>query len=131
MSLQAAIQDDGLVRAMHAQIDIRFLEDDHPGLYVAFVKYNRVTFGISGTHAEWSRFFGIVISPAPNPGAVEISLQAAISDANLVRAMLKQIDRRFLQDDHPGLYVAYVKYNRVTYGISGTHAEWIRFFSLY
>ena len=64
-----------------------------------------------------------------NSGAVEISLQAAMQNAGLVKAMHLQIDRSFLQDDQAGLYIAYVKYNRRTYGISGSHAEWTRFFS--
>ena len=66
----------------------------------------------------------------PGSAAVEISLRAAIHDAGLVRAMHAQIDKSFLQNDQPGPYVAFVKYNRRTYGISGTHAEWTRFFSV-
>ena len=59
MSLEAATQDAGLVKAMHAQIDKKFLQDDHQ-VYIAYVKYNRITYGISGTYAEWIRFFSVI-----------------------------------------------------------------------
>jgi hypothetical protein len=59
MSLQNAIQDPGLLIAMHAQLTIDFIKVDKPGLYYAYVSYNKNIYRIYGPHREWVWFFQI------------------------------------------------------------------------
>lgn len=56
-TLRAAMQNHGLVIAMHAQIDKSFLQVDKHVPYTAVVRYNRVTFYISGSYDGWKSFF--------------------------------------------------------------------------
>ena len=67
--------------------------------------------------------------PAPTPICVKISLEKALWNHGLVKAMYQQIDQRtFLQNEQNGLYIANVTYRRVHYAIFGKYEEWVNFF---
>jgi len=70
--------------------------------------------------------------PVPGPSCVKISLEQALLNYGLVKAMHQQISPRFLQNNQvlQVLYVAKVKYNRKIYFIHGTYAEWKSFFRM-
>ncbi len=59
MTVDQAVQDRGLMFAMYRMIDKSFLDEEHPGLYVARVSYFRNTYVISGTRDRWIDFFTI------------------------------------------------------------------------
>ena len=69
-------------------------------------------------------------STDPGQLAVKISLRAAMENHGLVIAMHSQLDRSFLQNDKLGVYTATVRYNKVTYFVSGSYNEWQVFFSV-
>jgi hypothetical protein len=60
---------------------------------------------------------------------IYLTVDQAVADRGLTFAMYRQIDRTFLNEDHPGLYIARVEHNRNTYVISGTRERWINFFT--
>ena len=61
MSLRTAMQNPGLVLAMHAQIDRSILQGNDLKSYVAHVRYNRVSYTIYGSRAQWQDFFSVYI----------------------------------------------------------------------
>ena len=69
MALKVAMQNDGLVKAMYAQLDPRFIQDADQRIYTAKVLYRNVSFVIWGTKLEWKHFFnGHSIDPAGTAG---------------------------------------------------------------
>ena len=67
--------------------------------------------------------------PAPAPRGVKISLENALLDRGLVKAMYQQLSPRILVNDQR-IYTARVFYNRKVYFIYGTYAEWKLFFAM-
>jgi hypothetical protein len=67
ISLKCALQDPYLVRAMHAQIHPNFNIGDLESHYYSFaVRYRGNRYVITGTLAEWKRFFELdPIIPIP------------------------------------------------------------------
>ena len=60
LTLQQAYQVPGLIAAMYAQIDnIKLLNKDVYGRYVAEVTLGNTIYRISGTYAQWLRFFNM------------------------------------------------------------------------
>jgi len=58
ISLEKAIQNPGLVRAIYNQVSERsLLVNDHNGLYTAKVNYRRVVYVVYGNYEEWRNFF--------------------------------------------------------------------------
>jgi hypothetical protein len=72
------------------------------------------------------------ITEKPKAGKViNISFNKAMSMPGLVAAMYAQIKSdELLTGGSQYVYVAVVKYNGITYRISGTLLQWIRFFRL-
>ncbi len=58
----------------------------------------------------------------------KITLEQAIKDPFMAAAMLSQIDRRFLEFQHQGLYKVPFNYEGNYYLIYGTWVQWKRFF---
>lgn len=67
ISLRAAMNNPGLVIAMHSQIDKSFLQLDQNGPYTALVYYNRVRYVISGSYDQWKAFFRVKIGTNDPP----------------------------------------------------------------
>jgi hypothetical protein len=67
LTIEKAVQNPGLVVAMHQQIDKNELLGTLQHYYVTNVTYNGVTYRISGTLSQWLRFFGLTIEPPVNP----------------------------------------------------------------
>lgn len=67
-------------------------------------------------------------APTANTILVKISLEKALMNRGLVKAMYQQLDPQFLQNEVPGLYTATVRYRKVTYAIFGTLKAWRHFF---
>ena len=57
ITLQKAMEEPGLVAAMHKQIDISLLKPDQKGLYTAYCVYNKNVYKIYGTREAWVKFF--------------------------------------------------------------------------
>ena len=55
MTFEKAIQNPGLVVAMHQQLTPDFLAKEKP-MYVVSVSYNGNTYRISGTREQWVKF---------------------------------------------------------------------------
>ena len=67
ISLKAAMQNTELVRAMYCQINVAdFLRSESSGLYTAQVVLGKASYLISGTYAEWKRFFLLETDIKPN-----------------------------------------------------------------
>jgi len=66
LTIEKAVQDPGLVAAMYAQLS----EDDILNFalppYIFDVKYNGALYRISGTRAQWIRFFRLQGDPPVN-----------------------------------------------------------------
>lgn len=60
---------------------------------------------------------------------IYLTVDQAVADRGLTFAMYRQIDKSFLNEEHPGLYVVRVNYLRNTFVISGTRERWISFFT--
>jgi len=56
ISLEEAVQDIDLVRAMHLQLNDDFLQNNQP-YYTQHVHYNNVSVYITGTYNGWRAFF--------------------------------------------------------------------------
>jgi hypothetical protein len=61
ISLRAAMQNHGLVVAMHSQLDRSFLQSDQNGPYMVQVNYKRVSYFVFGSYEEWRAFFSVSI----------------------------------------------------------------------
>ena len=58
VSLKKAMENRGLVNAIHQQVDPRtFLQNEQNGLYIAHVNFRRVHYVIFGKYEEWVKFF--------------------------------------------------------------------------
>lgn len=57
ITLQKAMEEPGLVAAMHRQLDMNFLKPDQHGLYTAYCVYNKNVYKIYGTRDAWIKFF--------------------------------------------------------------------------
>ena len=64
LTLDKAIQDPGLTRAIYLQVDMNDVLIAHLHIFVAEVVYQGNTYRISGTFDQWMRFFrmdGVVL----------------------------------------------------------------------
>jgi hypothetical protein len=66
LSVEKAIQNPGLVRAMYQQISMEEFLEANQETYVAMVYYQGNTYRISGTYTQWMRFFTMDGVPAGN-----------------------------------------------------------------
>ena len=57
ITLEKALEEPGLVAAMHKQINISFLKPDQNGLYCAYCVYNKNVYRIYGTREAGIKFF--------------------------------------------------------------------------
>ena len=58
ITLTKALNEPGLVIAMHAQLKMQFLQvEPQHGLYIATVRFNNVVYKIYGRRTAWIRFF--------------------------------------------------------------------------
>ncbi len=70
LTLEQATHYPGLVAAMYAQIDKEDFLNNPSLIYVAEVNYNGILFRISGSRAEWIRFFKLQGVP-PSSGKIK------------------------------------------------------------
>lgn len=59
---------------------------------------------------------------------VSIAFEKAIKDPGLVLAMKQQLNPSFLLEEKP-VYVVKVRYHNTFYHVSGTRAQWVKFFT--
>lgn len=129
IQLKTAMQNPGLVKAMHVQLNPRFLSTERP-LYTARVNYQRKAFYISGTYNQWKDFFRIDTGGDPlDSFAPEIPLRTAMKNQQLVRAMRAQLDARFLQQEKQ-IYSVPVRYRHTVIKVVGTLNDWRWFFRI-
>jgi hypothetical protein len=57
-----------------------------------------------------------------------LSIDKALKDPNLVKAMYLQLDRDNFLNCHQNFYNADVLYKGTTYHITGSYDQWLRFF---
>lgn len=57
ISLAQALERSDLTAAIHRQVDVSLLNDEHPGLYVAHIRIGRLVVDVYGKYEEWRRFF--------------------------------------------------------------------------
>ena len=66
---------------------------------------------------------------ALNPRICRISLEDAMQNKTICKAMYKQLNMDdVLNTDHPGYYTALVKVNKQVYLVYGKYSEWYKFF---
>jgi hypothetical protein len=128
IELRKAIQDRGLVNAMHTQLDARFLQVDRP-IYNAPVRYKRSTVIVTGTYSEWNKFFYFGPDRALDiDDGTHISLKLALENKELTRAMHEQLTPDMLRKDQPS-YTAAVKLRHSVIFVTASLSEWKRFFN--
>jgi len=66
---------------------------------------------------------------APITREVKISITKVNFDRGLVFAIYQQVDRSFLEIEHPGDYSVRLKYNKTIYLVYGSLREWEHFYS--
>ncbi len=67
-----------------------------------------------------------------NPRICKISLEEAMQNKTICKAMYKQLRMDdVLNTDHPGYYTALVKANKQLYLVYGKYYEWLKFFHIH
>lgn len=129
IQFRSAMQNPGLVRAMHGQLNPRFLLVERPR-YTVPVYYQRKKVYVTGTYTEWKGFFRIDRSEngfdALKP---TIPLRNAMKNPHLVLAMRAQLNSSMLQPDKQ-TYVAPVRFKHSIVYVTGSLEDWKWFFRI-
>ena len=74
LTIQQAVQDPGLVLAMHQQLNPDFLSVNQQ-VYVRVVNYNNYTVRISGTYDQWRIFFRVDLENISDIRIIEMKVR--------------------------------------------------------